>query len=393
MNRINNTILFKVINREVLRIYKSKILFFTLIIAPIASLLALTWIFSASVIRELPITVVDQDNTSISRKLAQMIDASPSVNIVSSQSTLEDATRELNRGTTDAIVLIQNNLEKEIFKGQSPTVVVYINNTNLVKGGVIKSGIYKTLSTFSTGVKVQTYMKEGFTQDQSLSRAYPVRLDTHMLFNPYSNYSYFLMLGLLPLMITVFSFLGSTYAVGIELKEGTAGELMEKANNSITIALVGKLVPYTVILLFHCMLMNIIFFGILGVPINGSLTLIILSEILMVVVYQLLAVLFISLTSNLRLSLSLGSAYTMMALSFSGLTFPAIGMPKAAVGFSYLFPNTFWLKIFISQTLRDQPLSTIALPFATFLVFIVGALCAFPLMSKRYSNPVNWGKV
>ena len=83
----------------------------------------------------------------------------------------------------------------------------------------------------------------------------------------------------------------------------------------------------------------------------------------------------------------------MMSLSFSGLTFPAIGMPQIARIFSYLFPNTFWIEIFVSQTIRAQPLSTIAIPFATFLVFIVGALLAFPLMSQRYSNSIHWGKI
>ena len=141
------------------------------------------------------------------------------------------------------------------------------------------------------------------------------------------------------------------------------------------------------------MLMNVFFFSIIGIPINGSLGIILLSEFLLVIVYQLLAVLFLSVTSNLRLALSIGSAYAMMSLSFSGLTFPTIGMPLAARLFSYLFPNTFWIEIFMSQTIRIQPLSTIVLPFSAFLIFILGALPAFPLMAKRYSNSVYWGRI
>lgn len=392
-NQLKRTFFFKVMKREVQRILNSRVMLFILVVAPIASLVTLTWIFSAGVVNNLPVTIVDQDNTAISRKIVQMINTSAIARVESYKPSLLEAKKEMDKGKTEAIVVLPKNLEKEISKGQSSSVAVYINNTNLIKGGALKSGLYKTLATISTGIKVQSYMKTGLSERQAINQAMPVQLDSHLLFNSFGNYSYFLTIGLLPLMINLLVFMASTYAMGIELKEKTAGDFMKTANNSITVALTGKLIPYTIIFLLHSMLMNFIFFHVIGIPIHGSLGVILVSEILQLIAYQLIAVLFLSVTSNLRLSLSLGSAYTLMSLSFSGLTFPAIGMPQIARIFSWVFPNTFWIEIFVSQTLRAQPLSTIAIPFATFLIFIVGSLAAFPLMSKRFKNSIYWGKI
>ena len=128
----------------------------------------------------------------------------------------------------------------------------------------------------------------------------------------------------------------------------------------------------------------------LGTPVHGSLFIIMLSEIVLIISYQLLAILFLKLTANLRLSLSLGSAYTMMALTFSGLTFPSIAMPLMAKLFSLVFPYTFWLQIFMSQTLRGEPLSEVVVPFLAFIPFILGGILAFPGMKRKLTYPKYW---
>jgi ABC-2 type transport system permease protein len=272
----------------------------------------------------------------------------------------------------------------------APAIAVYINNTNVVKGGVLKSGLFTTLSTISAGVKVQVAIKKGQTPEQAIEKARPVKTNVHLLFNPFGNYSYFLVLGLLPLLAIVFIFLGSVYALGIELKEGTSGELMSLADNNIGIALVGKMLPYTLLFFVDMMILNLILLRNLGTPVNGSLFMILVSEVLLIVAYQLLAILFLKFTANLRLSLSLGSAYTMMALTFSGLTFPYIAMPLIAKVFSMVFPYTFWLKIFMGQTLRGEPISEVFVPFLCFIPFILAGILAFPGMKRKLSHPKYW---
>src|SRR5208283_3424070 len=114
-----------------------------------------------------------------------------------------------------------------------------------------------------------------------------------------------------------FILFGTLYALGTELHYGTAPEWLETAGSNIFTALTGKLIIYTVLFCFLVMLMDLILFKILGLPLNGNFPLILAGEFLMILSYQFMAVFILSLTRNLRLALSLASAYTMLALTYA----------------------------------------------------------------------------
>lgn len=391
IKKIISSPLYQVFRREMQRITRSRVMLFSTLIGPLASLLTIYWIFAAGVTRNLPVTIIDQDQSALSRKVCQLIDANLTASIHKVPG-ISQAMEKLKKGQTEAIVWIPEHFEKEVIKGNSPNVALYINNTNIVKGGVLYSNLYKTLATISGGIKFNVALKKGMTEHQAMATIQPIQMDTHLLFNPFGNYAYFLTIGLLPLMITVFTFLVSVYALGLELKMGTGKELLAKGGNSIFISLTGKMLPYTLLFFLQTMVMNLILFQALGTPLKGSLLVIMFSEWLLIITYQLLAVVMLNLTANMRLSLSLGSAYTMMALTFAGLTFPSIAMPLLAKIFSWLFPYTFWLKIFISQTIKGQPLYTTVYYFLILLLFIIVSMFAFFGMKKKLAYERYWGK-
>lgn len=381
-----------VLKREALRISESWVLLFSTIIGPLLGFIIIYWIFSAGVVRNLPVTIVDEDCSQTSRKLCQLVEASPVIGEVVYVSQLGNAKVLMDEGKTQAIIRIPKNAERQIFKGESCKLNIYLNNANLVVGGTLKSSLYKILNTVSAGIKMQVYQKTGKSTYQALNYVQPIRLSTHRLFNPYSNYAFFLALGLLPVMLTVFTFLGSVYALGTELKEGTAPELLQKAKGNIIIALTGKLLPYTVLFFMQSWVMDLVLFKGLQTPLQGSLSLLFGSQLILIVCYQSVALLFLAVTSNLRLSLSLGSAYTIMALTFSGLTFPTMAMPLIARVFSYLFPYTLWLKVFVSETLRGDISNQLWVNIMYLGIYFLLGLMAFPTLKKRLSSHQHWGK-
>jgi ABC-2 type transport system permease protein len=390
LNKLVNTAFYKVFLREINRISNSWVLIFTTLIAPVLSFLVVIWLFSAGVVRNLPVAVVDMDHSAFSSRITRLLDAAPVCNVVYRSGSLAQAKQLMDDGKIDALVVLPSELERKVTNGSSPIIAVYINNTNVVKGGALKSGLYSTLSTISAGIKVQVAVKKGETPEKAIEKARPVMVNVHLLFNPFANYSYFLALGLLPLLAVVFIFLGSVYALGMEFKEGTAGDLIHTAKDNVITALSGKMLPYTVLFFVDIMIMNILLIKTLGTPVHGSLPAVFLSEILMIISYQMMAIVFLKLTANLRLSLSLGSAYTMMALSFSGLTFPAIAMPLIAKIFALIFPYTFWLRIFLSQTMRGEPLSEAVTSFFAFLPFLILGFMAFPGIKRKLSHEKYW---
>lgn len=384
---------FRVLLREIDRMSGSTISVFTTLIGPLISFVILLSIFSAGVPRDIPVGVVDMDDTNLSRKISMWIGATQEAEVTMRLPNQEEAYRQMADGKIDAVIIIPENTEKNILKGVGQPVSVFINNTNLLKGGFLQKGIYKALATLSGGIKLQFAMKTGLPEKQARAKILPVNLQQHILFNPFGNYSYFLLSALLPLMIVVFTLLSVVFAVGNEVREGTGPEWLEHANGSLIVGLAGKLLPYTVLLSVVTVVMNVVLFVQMGTPLRGNFAFIVMGELGMIITYQMLAVLLVAVTANLRLALSLASAYSMMALTFSGLTFPLFAMPLLAKIFAYLFPFTQWVKIFISQAIRGEDAVHAIVPMSIYVLFILLSVCFLPRLKRVLREERFWGKI
>jgi ABC-2 type transport system permease protein len=385
--------LIKVIQREIERMKGSSIYLFTTLIGPLLSFVILLLIFSEGVPRDIPVGVVDFDQSVLSRKIAAWVNAAPETEIITKTPNQDEAYRLMASGELDAIIIIPEGTEKAIMKGGSQQIHVFVNNTNILKGGYLQKGIYKSIATLSGGMKLQLSMKSGLPSHVVMSKVQPVKLQQHILFNPFGNYSYFLLSALLPLMLVIFTLLSNVFAIGLEVKDGTGYEWLETAQGSITVSIAGKFFPYTILFIINAIVMNLILFVKMGTPLQGSYSFIVLGELGLIFTYQMIAVLLVSVTANLRLSLSLASAYAMMALTFSGLTFPQFAMPDVAQGVSYLFPFTHWVKIFISQAIRGEGLVYGLLPMAIYVLFILLSWSFFPRLKRLLIEEKYWGKV
>lgn len=384
--------LLTIIKREVKWMRKRWIYWFMTIVGPLLGFALVIGIFHKGVVRELPISIVNFDNSKTSRQVARMIDATPIANIKTSYSDLAEAQNDLHKGETEAIIVFPIDFEKKLFKSENPELVIYINNANIIKGGLLRSGILKAVSTFSSGVKFQISLKKGANTNQAYTEVLPINLDAHILFNPYTNYFYFLATALMSVIIIIFTLLSSIYSIGYELKYSTAKDALSKANNSIIVLVTGKLLPYTLLFFMQTTIANFLIFGIMDMPMSGSYFLLLVSQLLLILAYQFMAVFLVGIFGNMRLAVSIGSAYSMMALTFSGLTFPKAGMPVLAKVLSQFFPLTHWIKIFIGQTIRNTPVGIDLQTSTCLLVFIALGIFSMYWLKQKYSNKKYWAK-
>jgi ABC-2 type transport system permease protein len=383
----------EVLRRERKRILRNRTLLFVSFIGPLLAFFLIAWIFSANVPRELPVAVVDHDHTAMSRQISRMVDATSIANVNRDFVSLDEAHKQMKEGKIDAIVYIPQGSEKDILKGGSTKIALYINNINVLKGGMLNSGIRKAIGTYSAGVKLQVSLKSGMTQEQAMARIMPVQLDQILLFNPFTSYSYYLSAALIPLILVLFVMMSTVLAVGDELYQGTGPQWIRAGGGHFITALMAKLFPYTVIFSCIAIVMDVILFYSLGMPLKGNFGLLFLGELMLIVSYQSLSVMIVALTSNMRLSLSLGSAYVMLALTYSGLTFPAYGMAPFSQAITMFFPFTYWTKLLISQSLRGEPMVNALMPMISLTIFILFGLLFIPLLRQVMLNRRRWGKI
>jgi len=379
--------------REWHRLHHNAALLFVTFIGPGLAFVLIALIFSANVPHDLPVGIVDRDHSTFSRQIARMINASSIAKIHCDCNSLDEARQSMENGSIDAIIYIPEGFENDIFRSVPPRVAVYINNANVLKGGLLNSGIRKVMSSFSAGIKLQVKMKSGLTQEQAMNRIMPVQLRQKILFNPYTSYSYYLTAALLGIFLITFVLLGTIYSIGDELYHGTGPQWLRAGDKKFLLSLMGKILPYTLIYFCWSIVLNYILFYQLGMPLHGKFLLILLSELLLILSYQSMAIAFVGFTSNMRLSLSLGSAYAMLALTYSGLTFPVAGMSTFSQAFARIFPFTYWIKILISQSLRGEPVHHVIIPILFLLIFIGFGLLFVPRFQHVLMKRNRWGKI
>ena len=259
--------------------------------------------------------------------------------------------------------------------------------------GLLSKDIQTAVTTFTAGIQLQLLTKQGLSEKQAMAQLMPVRFSRHVLFNPYINYGYYLSPSFMPMMLLIFVVMVTVFTIGTELKHATAREWIDTANGSVGAALTGKILPVTVIMFLISLVMLLIIFKVVGVPLNGSLTVILLGTLLFILSYQAIAVFIVSLLSNLRLSLSIGGGYSVLAFTFSGLTFPMMAMYPWVQAFSKIFPFTFYTDIFIDQALRGAPVVDSLWDMGYIALFIVLPMLCLPRLRKICSDEKYWGRM
>ena len=197
----------------------------------------------------------------------------------------------------------------------------------------------------------------------------------------------------LTMMLMIFVVMVTVFAIGTELKHATAREWLGTGNGSVAAALAGKVLPITAVMFLISLVMLVINFKIVGTPLNGSLAVILAGTLLFILSYQSISVLIVSLLANLRLSLSIGGGYSVLAFTFSGLTFPIMAMWEPMQWVSKIFPFTFYTDIFVDQMLRGTPW-VYSLPDLCYMsLFIVLPLLCLPRLKRVCTEEKFWGRL
>ena len=381
-----------VVLRELKRIWHFKPYLLILTILPLLSILLFIAIFSKGMPTDLPIAVVDNDNTPLSRKVINMIEASPETAVRYKITSTYEGERLIRQGAAGAMVIIPANFERDIL-GMTPTSIgVYISGANILENGLISKGLQTTIATFSTGLKIQILSKQGISENQAIAQAMPIRLDRHILFNPYTNYSYYLLPSFMPMMILIFTVLSTIFAIGSELKYSTAGEWLSTAQGSISVALAGKLTPTLAFMTVMAAVMFILLFEFIGVPLQGNIWILIVSCFMFILSYIAVAIFIIAITADMRLAMSLGGGYSVMAFSLSGLTFPAMAMHKTMQWFGHLFPFTYFTEIIIDQALRGAPIGNSLTQLSYMMIFLLLPLTTAHRLKRIINDKKYWGR-
>jgi ABC-2 type transport system permease protein len=319
----------------------------------------------------MPVGVVDMDNTSTSRALVHRLDGFQMSNVVARYPNVSEARRAIQRNEIYGFLYIPKGTTDDLLASRQPKISYYYTYTTLVAGAMIMKEM-KTISTLGSAAVGQATMRvKGFTDEQIQTFLQPIKLDMHMIANPWVSYNAYLTTMIVPGMIMLFIFLITAYSLGNELKFGTSKEWIQMSNNKILIALLGKFLPQTLIFLAVVYGYEFYVFYILDFPHMGGPLLLLLIGFIQVLSSQGFGIFIFGLMPSLRMSMSICSLWAVLSFSMVGSAFPVMGMDSPLQSLSWLFPLRHYYMIYQICILNNFPLADAWLHFAVLLAFML----------------------
>ena len=321
------------------------------VILPVLISLFVVAIFDAGVPLRLPIGVVLQDESALTRKILRSFESNPVTDIERICSSSSECESAMRRGELLGVVQIPPDLEKRVLRREAPVIPVYISGQSLVAYNMLYKEIQTVLGTLSA-----------YTDIRNLKD--PINLKIHAVHNPVMDYRLFLGLGLLAAVYHIAAMVSAVYLKAAK----------------------QRLFPSAIILWLLALSFNVWIryradsslapqdFALLAVGMFG-----------MIAACMAASAAFVAITKSMRIATSVAGVVGGPAFAFSGITFPIAAMPFVVQIYANLLPLTHFLKmqnqIMFGAVGRSAAITPIVILLIMVLFWAVAEKCFLKLRS------------
>lgn len=373
--------------RELQIIRRNHVYRFAMLLFPLLVIFFFTSMLGDGVPTNMPVGVVDLDNTSTTRSLVKRLDAFQMSHVVARYKSFQDARNAIQQNEIYGFLYIPKGTTDALLASRQPKISYYYSNTTLAAGSMVMKDM-KTISTLgSAAVGQATLQARGFTDGQIKTLLQPITIDLHQIANPWANYSIYLTTMMVPGIIMLFIFLISAYSIGTELKFGTSKEWVHMADGRMIVAIIGKFLPQTLIFLALVFGYQFYVFYVLHFPHLGSPWMLVLLGLMQVLGSQGFGIFVFGLMPSLRMSMSICSLWAVLSISMAGSAFPIMGMDGPLQSLSWLFPLRHYWMIYQICVFNGFPLIDAWFHFAALSAFL---LLPWLVISKIKNAMLNY---
>ena len=363
--------IYEVMMRELQILRQNHIYRFCMVLFPILVIIFFTTMLDDGLPTSMPVGIVDLDNTSTTRALERKLDGFQMSKVVAHYPSVAEARQAIQRNEIYGFLYIPKGTTSKLLASRQPKISYYYTYTTMVAGSMIMKDM-KTVSSLGSAALGQATMRaKGLTDKQIQTLLQPITIDLHQIANPWSSYNVYLTTVMVPGILMIFIFLISAYSLGTELKFASSKNWMAMADNNVTIALVGKFLPQTLIWLAIVFGYQLYVFFHLGFPHQGSPWMLVLLGLMHVMAAQGFGIFAFGLMPSLRMSMSVSSLWAVLSISMAGSAFPAMGMDGALQSLSWLFPLRHYFMLYQACIFNGFPLVEVWFHFAALLGFIL----------------------
>ncbi len=341
--------------REWKRIFSIPNFYVVLLVIPPIIFFFYGFIYQKQFARELPMAVWDEDRSSVSRTLTDMMEQNENIHftqVVFSNAEIEKLMKE---GKIFGAVHFPKNMESDAKKNHQSNITLYTNGAYLVPAKMIYKGAAEIIIKAGLAVVLQKAEKQGMPADKANTLVQPIKLNTTVLYNPDFNYQRYLTPGLVTVGLQMALIVASVLILNLEFKRNTIDSLLKISTSSSQI-IIGKMLAHLCIAWILFILISFVVFPVfdLGKP---------QTDFSFFILYTLLALACIgigmmlsAISDNLLFVVDVALFFTSPAFVFSGFTFPRWAMPWYDQLYADIMPYTHFLDGFIRLYFMELPM-------------------------------------
>ena len=367
---------FDLLKREFRMFWNNNVLRILFIGAPIMYGVLLGYVYSKGKVTDLPIIVVDRDQSKMSKRAVEMMDDNEVLHIAALKFDENDLSRLMIEKDAASVVIIPEGFEKQVLTKKYPEITTIVNTANVLTANYASTAIQVVLGTLKAGVQLETLRKQGVPESLLLSQYEPFKTTFIKKNNRSTNYMYFLWPGILLTVLQQVLMLGLALSFAAEFESGTFKELVQRSS-SILMLLLIKIIPY-LLMSIGIWLLYWLFTWWFTIPFYQNLGVLTLTAGLFV-----LSVCFIGVLVSIMIPSQLKATEVLMVVAtpsfiLSGFTWPLSQMPEWIQSIASVIPLTHFLPIFRILIIENGPVD-LTYPYITKLLVItvIGFILSF----------------
>lgn len=335
--------------RRELRVWRNRPIYLlgSVVTIALCAIFYLTFL-RAGVPSDVPIGIVDNDNSTLSRNFIQQLDATQLGKTIEYASFAE-AREDMQKGRITSVCVLPEGMYADVQAQRQPEFTFYVNTLYFLGGSLAYKDILQMINLTSGAVQRSVLRMKGVNEHAIAGRLRPVDLDIHMIGNPTMNYGSYLANMMLPGVLEMIIIIIIIYSFGTELKYGTSRHLLRTAGDSMADAMGGKLALYTLLFLGIGYSLVFLLYRQMGFRFEGVVARMLTDMTLLVISSECVGVFIIGCIPVLRFALSIGALLSVMAFSLTGFTLPVEAMPPYIQGIAEIFPLRHYYQFYVQE--------------------------------------------
>ena len=341
-----------IVEKEFKQIFRNRMMKPILFVMPLVQLAVLSYTADFTV-KDIRIYIQDQDMSPLSAQLISKIKASDNFTLTGVSYTYDEGFSDIQKNDIDVILSVPGHFSRDFSSGRKTSLFITADAINSTKANISTNYLQNIIRDFQK----EQIQKRGVIEIKP-----GIEVITRNWYNPSLDYKFFMVPGILVLLVTMIALFLSGMNIVREKEVGTIEQLNVTPIMKYQF-IIGKLLPFLIIGLIEFTIGLIVALWWFEVPFLGSIGIIYLFTFVYLILILGIGMFISTITDTQQQALFLAWFFSVIFILMSGLFTPIESMPQWAQTLTYFNPIKYYVEVIRLIMLKGSPFSSVLTNF------------------------------